>query len=250
MAIGNQESTFIKSNIKFGRIISSVTSYNLISAMGVALPFFPTAPTLLSVAAADATDTASGTGARQVHLEGFGSGWIEQSEDIWLDATSPVDTALEYLRVERMFVQRVGSNDTNASAIWCGTGAFTVGVPASKVSHIFSGDGQTQECKFTVPVSVQAHVHLMWFTSGKAVGLDVVTNFRIRTRRLDDTDRPWRYKYDGDAFDGQIGGDTSLDAYVFVGPMDVVVEAIGTAAGARQTALLGFEFHKTFQGVE
>ncbi len=247
MTIGIRESTFVKSNTKFGRKISSVTSFSLLSEHDVVLPFFPGSAQPFFVAAAGATDTASGTGARQVTLLGCGSGFIEQTEDVWLDATSQVTTTLDWLRIDRMFVTLAGSNELNASDIWCGLGGWTAGVPDDKISHIFSGDGQTQEMKWTVPVSHEAHVHLMLFTSGKAVGLDVVSTFRLRTRSADRPDRPWRTRYETDAFDGQVGMETGLDAYIFPGPMDLIVDAQGSAAGSRQTALVAYELHKKLQ---
>ena len=145
-----------------------------------------------------------------------------------------------------MFVLRVGSNDTNASDIFAGTGQVNGGIPLWRISHIFSGDGQTQEMKWTVPISHEAHIENMFFTSGKATGVDVVTTFRLRTRALDATDRPWRIRYDADALDGEIG--PFSNKLVIIGPADIIVEAVGTAVGARQSGSVGYELHRKLQG--
>ena len=240
-----QSSTFVFANTKFGRKTSGVTSFNVISNMGQAMPTFLDTPQILTVSAGGGTDSASSTGMRQVRLLGFGSGFVGQIEDVWLNTTNPVSTSLEWLRVDRMFGLRVGSNQVNASDIFAGTGTVNGGIPLNRISHIFSGDGQTQELKWTVPISHEAHIDNMFFTSGKATGVDVVTTFRLRSRGLDAPDRPWLIKYDADALDGEIG--PFSNKLVIIGPADIIVEGKGTALGARQSGSIGYELHRKLQ---
>lgn len=238
------ESTFVKSIFKFGDKLSSVTSYNVLSNMGVVAPAYLTTPQIITLSSEGSTDTASGTGARAVVIEGVGSGWIEQSETVWLAGTSAASTALEWCNVDRMYVTRCGSNDRNAGQIWAGYGALSTGVPANKLSMIMSLSGQTEKLHFTIPVSLEAHIQMFEFHSGKASGADAISTFQIQVRDLSDTDRPWRNKFTASTLDGDVGITLSLDSFVIAGPAQVRVMGRSSVAGALQSGMVSYDLHK------
>lgn len=240
------DSTLVRGETKFGYQTTSTTSYNVVSNNGPG-PAYPSVVQTVTLSSESETDTASGTGARRVTLTGFGSGFIEQSENIWTNGQTPVFSGLQWLRIPRMFVERCGSNDVNAGNIWAGYGTVTAGVPENKMSEIDSLDGQTQQMHWTVPASHEFHIHAFILTSGKVGGSDSVSTFQIRYRDRSDTDRPWRVIYTVDALDGSIANNTDVDALVIPGPADLEVLGKSSTAGARLSCIIGYEVHKKLQ---
>lgn len=246
--------TYIKARFQTGHKNSSVASENVVSNLGIAEPTYFTQPSTLFAAAAATTETASSAGgARSVVVFGLGSGYIEQTEKMWLDGTSPVPSAKLWLRVDNTWVQDVGSLGVNQAHIWFGANnSFTAGAPNNKITIICSGRGECLNGAFSVPNSVEAHVHNLIFNSGKAGGGDVISTFDIRWRPLDVESGAiysWRTAYVVDVFDGDTSGQAEADNMVIPGPADIQIRSKGSAVGAQQSFIIGYELHKTLQGV-
>ena len=107
---------------------------------------WPTAATALEVLSASANDAAAGSGATEVTIEGLLAGFVQASETVTLNGTTPVATANQYLRVNRVYV-----SDGNAKT--GNVGAITVRVTGggNTLAHISAGQGETQQAIYTVP---------------------------------------------------------------------------------------------------
>lgn len=108
-------------------------------------------PSILTVSSGDANDTSAGTGARTVRIEGVNGTGAEHVETVTLNGQTPVNTVLEYSEINSVQVMTVGSGGKNAGAIYVGTGAVTLGVPANIIGHILPGDNNSQIGHYEIP---------------------------------------------------------------------------------------------------
>lgn len=96
---------------KFGRNPAIPTSWEPI--WGVSSPVLPTLTTAKTIrvkAGGNANDSAAGTGAQQIHVIGLDANFDPIEEDIETNGTSAsASTAQEFIRVHRIFVNRVGT---------------------------------------------------------------------------------------------------------------------------------------------
>jgi len=141
---------------KFGNNAAVGNTEETIWAEG-GLYVYPTSATQMTVSSSSANDTAAGTGARTINIEGLDADYNEVSEDIILNGQTPVTTVNSYLRINRAAVLAAGSSGKNAGIIRAGTGTVTSGVPANVFLSIDGdGDNQTLMCLWTVPAGYTA----------------------------------------------------------------------------------------------
>lgn len=68
----------------------------------------------LEILSSSAVDTAAGTGARTVLIQGLDANWLSISETVTLNGTTPVTTVNSYLRVNLLTTTSAGSGGQNA----------------------------------------------------------------------------------------------------------------------------------------
>ncbi len=132
---------------KFGRnddIDTGSVPETVWSHGGVWVP--PTAARTHAIVSSDVADAAAGTGARTIRIFGLDSAWAEQTEDITMNGTTPVNTASTYTRIFRMYVLTSGSGEKNA-----GTITATAATDGTVTAEIPVGESQTQMAVWTVP---------------------------------------------------------------------------------------------------
>jgi len=88
-------------------------------------------PVTVSVASTDADDTSAGAGARTVLLTGLDSSGDVQTETITLNGQTAVASTGVYSAINGIQATSWGATTYNEGDIWCGTGTFTAGVPAT-----------------------------------------------------------------------------------------------------------------------
>jgi len=79
--------------------------------------FDATAAEIVEVFSSSGSDTSAGTGARTARLIGLGTGFVEQTEVITLNGTTPVNSTLSYIRLDRVIVLTAGSLGHNSGSI-------------------------------------------------------------------------------------------------------------------------------------
>lgn len=112
---------------------------------------YPSAATVMKVSSSSTNDTAAGTGARTIVVEGLDGDYNEVEEIVTLNGQTAVNTTTSFLRVNRAYVLTAGSGGTAAGDIYVGVGTVTAGVPATIYAHITLGDNQTLMAIWTVP---------------------------------------------------------------------------------------------------
>jgi hypothetical protein len=105
---------------------------------------WPAAAATISVVSSSVNDTAAGTGARTLYIEGLDSNYLVISETITLNGATPVVTANSYLRVNYAYILTAGSGGVNAGNI---TGTLS----ANPIFYIEANQGQAHQLQYTVP---------------------------------------------------------------------------------------------------
>lgn len=250
--MAKKDFTYIESSLRFGQQPSTVTSFNVVWPVALALPDYLdiNSPQIIQLASTSATDTASGAGMRQVAVYGMSANLTPQTDLVWLNGTTPSSTSLVFSRVLRMWGAK---GNVNVGSVWCGYGTFTAGNPASKLGNIRPGAGQSEQLIHFIANSQQALVTGFEFSIGKdGGGLDILGTFQLRTREYSLVSslweaQPWRVRYIGSTIDKLEYLSQDNDTFSLSGPCDVVVEVLGSGTGARASANIGFELHKKIQ---
>jgi hypothetical protein len=112
---------------------------------------YPSAATVMKVSSSSANDTAAGTGARTIFVQGLDGDYNEVEEIVTLNGQTAVNTTTSFLRVNRAYVLTAGSGGTAAGNIYVGVGTVTSGVPATIYAQITLGENQTLMGLWTVP---------------------------------------------------------------------------------------------------
>lgn len=153
-----------KSLFKFGNNPDINGSLETIWSHG-GLYVYPTSAIQMKVSSSSADDTALGTGARTVSVQGLDQDYNEVAETITLTGQTAVLTTTTFIRVFRAFVITAGSGGTAAGTIYVGTGTVTSGVPATVYAEIALGENQTTMAVWTVPAGYTFYVYRGTFSA-------------------------------------------------------------------------------------
>ena len=119
--------------------------------------------TLMEVASTDANDTAAGSGAQNLIIEGIGDDGLDLSDTVILDGQTPVLTNEIFAFVNRAYIGSAGSTGYNEGDLYIAddSTAWVAGVPQTAAAvqvDIHAEHGQTQQCIYTVPADKTAYV--------------------------------------------------------------------------------------------
>lgn len=125
---------------------------------------FATTAGPVSVVSDSVDDTAAGTGAQSLLLNGVDENFAEISEVVVLNGLTPVLTVADFLHVQISTVLTVGSGGVNA-------GVITFTIDGGVVNGIVVGKSQTQSAARVIPASVKpgtvAHLINTFAVAGK-----------------------------------------------------------------------------------
>lgn len=106
----------------------------------------PTAARIHSIVSASANDTSAGTGARTITVNGLNGSYVDTTETVTLNGTTPVNTVNSFVMIHRIMVATAGSGGVNAGNL---TGTAATDATVSFV--ILAGKGQSQICLYMIP---------------------------------------------------------------------------------------------------
>lgn len=121
---------------------------------------FPSAAETLQVFSASANDTAAGTGARTVTINGLDANYASLSETVTLNGVTPVTTTNAFLRVNNLQVITAGSGGSNAGLITCRQSVTQTNVMCA----ITLGWNFSKSTAYTVPAGYSGYIRQ--FTCG------------------------------------------------------------------------------------
>ena len=204
----------------------------------------PTNATALEVVSSSANDTAAGSGAREILIEGIGPDWLEQTELITMNGTTAVDSTQTWLRVYRAYVSQSGTYATQSAASHAGNitiqedgGGDEWAVIAVEDSF---GKGQTEIGAYTVPSNKVGYLESIAI---EVEGSKSVSFLMFQRPNADDVTPPFsgtmRAFQELSAVDAPIGETFETPIGPFVGPCDIGF--MGNTASGTAKASVDFE---------
>lgn len=113
----------------------------------------PTSAVAMTIVSSSANDTAAGSGARTVLVEGLGADYVYQTQVVTMNGTTPVTLAANYLRILQVKVVTTGSGLLNAGNLTVAT------VSGGNVTgYVLANQGQMGSLDYTVPAGRCAFV--------------------------------------------------------------------------------------------
>jgi hypothetical protein len=182
LQVARGQISFHEAFCQFG-INTAVGTSNETVWIGSNLYTFPAAASILKVSSSSASDTAAGTGARTILIEGLNAAYEAVSETVSLNGQTAVNTTNSYLRVNKMIVLTAGSGGTSVGNIYAGTGDVTDGVPAVVVNQTGILANETESGFYSVPAGHTALINMWTMSSGNTTA-DEWTRFTLRVRPL------------------------------------------------------------------
>lgn len=184
LAAGGRYAPEIASNVKFGYnpTITTATDPEDIWNNGgtyTGQPLPSVTPEKVEVLSGSDVDTALGTGARTVVIQGLDENWEEASETITLAGQTTVDSENTYRRVSRGYVATAGSGQANAGAITC---RYTTSTSVVFWSML-AGYNQTTVAAVTVPanrVFFLTNLHIAVALTGGGASASAIVRFLSR----------------------------------------------------------------------
>lgn len=181
----------------------------------------PASASALTIVSTSTDDDSAGTGARTVVIEGLNANYVEVTETVTLDGTTPVTTMNTFIRVFGMKVDTAGSSTFPA-------GNITAKIGATTYSQLTAGYNLSYNSNYTVPAGKTAYVLHGGATSSAATIMNVSfknTPFgkaQHNVHSIDFYQRPYDYEF-------SIG--MPLEAKT-----DLDITALGTATSSKVTA--------------
>jgi len=142
---------------------------------------FPASALQMTVSSTSANDTAAGTGARTVIVQGLDANYNEVTEIVTLNGQTAVTMTVSLLRVNYAYVATAGSSNSAEGDIYIGTGTVTTGVPATVYDIIKLDYNNTTTGSYTIPAGYTGYVSQGLFSSGQEVGSTEIQG-RLLTR--------------------------------------------------------------------
>ena len=78
---------------------------------------WPVTAGIIVVSRRSGSDSAAGIGAQEIEVRGLDANWVSINEIVTMNGTTPVQTANQYIRVNRIRSVAVGSNEANVGTI-------------------------------------------------------------------------------------------------------------------------------------
>jgi hypothetical protein len=130
----------------------------------------PSTAIALKVSSTNANDTANGSGAQTVRIDGLNSNFDEVSETVSLNGQTEVLTTQTFLRINYATVLTAGASNGAEGDIYLGTGTVTAGVPATVYNLIKYNYNNTITGHYTIPAGYTGYVMQGLFSAGQPGG--------------------------------------------------------------------------------
>jgi hypothetical protein len=142
---------------------------------------FPSSATITTISSSNANDTAAGTGARTVFVDGLDANYLRVTETASLNGQTGVTLTHQYLRINKVTILTAGSGGTSAGSIFVGTGTVTTGVPAVILNRTGSSSNESESGFYSVPAGYTAYI-TRWTMSSSNNTANEATRFILRVR--------------------------------------------------------------------
>ena len=219
----------------FGEILSfgSPTSPADVSSFtSPSLYPFPTGLSVLSIVSDDAADTLAGTGGRTLLLEGLDDNYDFVTDTIDLDGTTPVLTAVQFFRLNKVEVITVGSGGENV-------GNITISHSGTEIANILPRAGNILQAIYTIENGKIGIIGKWGYSTHAAEGSPSTNKEVIISLKTRKENQAWQVRRIG----GQRsdGGGEAIDTKFFVVPAKSDIRVEVTALVNNSAIASGFD---------
>ena len=189
-----------------------------------------------NITASGATLTDVGTGARSVVIEGLDANYNEISETVFLNGSTPVILANDYLRVNNAYVDESGSGLVNA-------GLITIRVNAGDVTQLVipAGQGRGQTANLTVGLGKSISLKELDITVSQVAANPVVVQVQLWKKLFGES---WQM-FDSFSFaNGGIIKNYNDDEFEFPQKTDLKITALKIAGTGDATVEVGYSYRE------
>jgi len=146
---------------KFGRVTGVQTALTDVWDYGgtTALYVFPAAAAKMRVVSSSVQDDTGGSGATKIKINGLIAGYVDTTEEVTLDGTTPVQTSNSFLRINKVWVSAGAAAAGNIS-IYHLTNATPI------YAYITLGFTQSRQIIFTTPTGKSLYITGMRISAG------------------------------------------------------------------------------------
>ena len=137
---------------------------------GAGLLAHPVSALTLKVSSTNANDTANGSGARTVRVDGLDDNFDEISETVSLNGQTAVLTTQTFRRINYATVVTAGASNGSEGDIYFGTGTVTAGVPATVYEVVKYNYNNTITAHYTIPAGYNGYIMQGLFSAGQPGG--------------------------------------------------------------------------------
>jgi hypothetical protein len=213
--------------------------YTMLDTVGAAQPWMPQVASTITIVSTSAADSVSGAGARKLFIEGVDAGFNYQYEIIDLNGTTPVVSALSFIRLLSANVVEAGAyGGTNLGTI--SISATTSGTLILKILfQVGIGDGQTKSSHIIIPAGARCGLTGFTFNVDTTKVVDVVIFSRTRA---DLTTSEFHATQVEQVYIGIDGGRNALYDPPVPFPALTDVWAVGKQIGGGSPAAVSVEF--------
>ena len=134
----------------------------------------PSAATIMKVSSTDADDTALGTGARTILIEGLDASYNEITETVVMNGQTQVSTTKEFIRINYARVMTAGSSNSAEGTIYIGVGTATDGVPTTAYQIIRFDYNTSVTGHYTIPAGYTGYMDAGSINVGQVGGSNPV----------------------------------------------------------------------------
>ena len=147
--------------------------------------------TLMNLSSTSANDDNGNTGAWTVTVYGLDGTYGRVNETVTMDGQTPVSTVNQYLRINHLVVEHVGTAGANVGVIYIGTGATVAGKPTVIHNEINVGFGRSYISIYTIPDGYTGYI--VFFQLG--TDTTKIIEASLQTRCVDCVGNSWRTDY-------------------------------------------------------
>lgn len=194
----------------------------------------PTAAGTVSVVSDSVEDDPAGagtsTGSWTVTLVGLDANYLEQSETITMDGTTPVVSTKSFIRLFRMFSVTSGTAGTNV-------GNISASIGGNLQSYIEADEGQSHQTDYCVPADKYLLIDYYMIRVGRMAGTsDAHIQGEIRLN-AGESDESWRSISDIYLYNG--GGHSNDSSATLLPPKTDLRQRISSTAATQAVGVFG-----------
>lgn len=185
----------------------------------------PIAATALEIVSTSANDTAAGTGARSITIEGLDGSWLRVNQTIPTNGLTPVPVPIDLIRGFQMYVEDSGTYASQAAPSHVGTITLRgagVGPTWLQIESTVFPRGHSQCGAYTVPIGKSAIVFPHYISVDSNKTANIIFFNRAETNIVT---APYASMHADFEFVGMTGFNSAIDTTSpqgpFIGPCDI-----------------------------